>query len=241
MSTIEPELVSELPNFRDPAEHPGLSRAIKRSVLFRSAAPESSGPEALAALQARGLSTVIDFRADVEKAGPHPFAEGFQVMDHPIDGANGSFETILSGGLAALYGTLLRTHGDTFARAASDVAHAEGGVLIHCTAGKDRTGLMMAMLLLLAGAERESVVEDYARSEPELAGPWAERMLSRVSGMVPVMSPAIVEVVSGSPAAAMHSALTTLDAEYGGAAAYLLANGLSSDDLDLLRSRLASA
>lgn len=70
------------------------------------------------------------------------------------------------------------------------IAESEGAVLVHCAAGKDRTGTLVALALLLAGAEPEAVVADYAAS-----GERVERILARL-----VSTPTYAAVLGGQPA-----------------------------------------
>ena len=64
------------------------------------------------------------------------------------------------------------------AHAARRVAHAEGPVVFHCTAGKDRTGVLAALMLAAVGADRGAIVADYAATSANLAGEWARKMLA---------------------------------------------------------------
>ncbi|WP_349428612.1 tyrosine-protein phosphatase [Microbacterium sp. LWS13-1.2] len=111
-------------------------------------------------------------------------------------------------------------------------------VLVHCTAGKDRTGVAVALLLDAVGVDREAIVADYAISERNLAGPWAERMLAGIEQMGAPLTPEIRELVTGTPPAAIEQALAWLD-ERGGSAAYLQSGGLADAELNALRGRLA--
>lgn len=143
--------------------------------------------------------------------------------------------------LDELYVSMLEHGAEIFAQRARAVALRadpdRAGVLIHCTAGKDRTGVAVALLLEAAEAEREVVVADYTRSQDELAGPWAERMLEgmRAAG-IPAL-PEIEQLAVATPASAIEAALAAVDAR-GGAAAYLRSGGLGEDELARLRSRL---
>ncbi|MGO1286729.1 MAG: tyrosine-protein phosphatase [Brachybacterium sp.] len=143
--------------------------------------------------------------------------------------------------LAGLYLSMLEHGAEIFAECARAVAAPADpdrvGVLIHCTAGKDRTGVAVALLLEAAGAEREAVVADDTRSQAELAGSWAERMLEGVRAAgIPVL-PEIELLAVLTPASAIEAVLAEVDAR-GGAAAYLRSGGLSDDELAQLRARL---
>lgn len=123
---------------------------------------------------------------------------------------------------------------------ASSTDASPTAVLVHCTAGKDRTGVATALLLEAVGADREAVVADYASSAAQLAGPWADGMLAGVQRLGVPLTPALVELVTGTPAAALRAALAWLDDEHGGATGYLHAAGLADDDLVALRERLTA-
>jgi protein-tyrosine phosphatase len=134
-----------------------------------------------------------------------------------------------------VYLELLRLLPARFAAAVAAVAAApEGGVLVHCHAGKDRTGLVVALVLGVAGVEPDAIAADYALSGPNIApsvSAWIEdaedtdeREHRRRVGL--------------APEEAMVGVLEELDLEYGGAAEYLLAAGASADDLWRIRERL---
>ena len=109
---------------------------------------------------------------------------------------------------------------------------------MHCTAGKDRTGVAVAVILDAVGAERDAVIDDYAQSERNLAGPWADRMLAGIEQMGAPLTPEVRELVTGTPPAAMAQAFAWID-ERGGSADYLRSGGLTEAELDGLRARLA--
>lgn len=147
-------------------------------------------------------------------------------------------------GVGALYVSMLTHGGDAFAElarlvAAPDAASADAtAVLVHCTAGKDRTGVAIALLLDAVGADRAAVIADYASSEANLAGAWAERMFAMISAMGVPRTPELDALVAGTPAAAIAEALDWVEREHGGSAAYLRAHGLTDTELTALRRRL---
>lgn len=143
--------------------------------------------------------------------------------------------------LQELYLAMIEHGAATFADCARAVAAPEDpqrpGVLIHCTAGKDRTGVAVALLLDAVGVRREAIVADYTRSQDQLAGAWAERMLEglRRAGIPPL--PEIEQLACASPAAAIEAVLAAVDAR-GGTAAYLREGGLSEEELGALCTTL---
>lgn len=132
------------------------------------------------------------------------------------------------------YVEFLERNRDRFGLAVAAVADAAGPVVIHCMGGKDRTGLVAALLLRLAGVEPEEIAQDYALSGPNLAAYlqfWlddapTERDRRRR------------EKLSQTPAAGMRRALESIEERYGGVAAYLDAAGVTPDQIDRLRARL---
>ncbi len=118
---------------------------------------------------------------------------------------------------------------------------AESGddaVLVHCTAGKDRTGLVVALALLAAGVDRAEVVADYALTSANLAGPWADAMLARMREAGAEIGPDLEEIVTASPAELMEAVIARWDAEWGSPSGYLRAYGFTDADLAALTAAL---
>jgi len=136
----------------------------------------------------------------------------------------------------AVYLEMLRIGHARFTEAVVSIADApdDGAVLVHCHAGKDRTGLVVALLLLVAGASAETVAADYALSgqnlEP-LMQPWLDEAADE-------RARELRRRVASAPAAAMIDVIDELDRAHGGAAGYLLGAGATEDDLARIRSRL---
>jgi hypothetical protein len=134
-----------------------------------------------------------------------------------------------------VYLVFLERFRDNIARAVSAVASApEGVVVVHCMGGKDRTGLVTALLLHLAGVDNEQIAADYALSEERLqprhaawldeAGTEAERERIRR--------------IAATPAESMVGVLEELERRYGSVEAYLRSAGLTDEDLERSRERL---
>ena len=103
-----------------------------------------------------------------------------------------------------------------------------GGVLVHCHAGKDRTGIVVALLLALVGVPDEVIVADYAASQEHLWPAWEAQQRAGMGGAVPPRA----------PPEAMVELLGCLEREYGGAAGYMRAAGLDEESIGRLRERL---
>lgn len=143
--------------------------------------------------------------------------------------------------LSELYLGMLGHGAALFAEVARLVAAATPAtptaVLVHCTAGKDRTGVATALVLDAVGADRGAIVADYASSQDNLAGAWADGMFATIARMGAPRTPGLEALVALTPPAAIERALSWVD-ERGGSAAYLASGGLTDAELDTLRDRL---
>lgn len=134
-------------------------------VLCRSGRTETITPAGWRSAQKAGLTTVIDLRC-ANETGPRATADGIAFVHRPIeDQANASFIEQWGEHLSdpRYYPAALDFFPDLMANAFTAIAEAPGPVLFHCSAGRDRTGLMSALLLRLNGATTESILNDYER------------------------------------------------------------------------------
>ncbi|TFD56478.1 tyrosine-protein phosphatase [Cryobacterium sp. Hh38] len=251
---------AELVNLRDAG---AASPLLRRGVLFRSDAPltgdsnpDLTEPHAAAAWPP---PTVIDLRDDAEKRERHPFTES-RVIDLPLLQGAGHDPALLANGLGALYvGTLVGSQGRLLAQAVTEIAAAENSVLVHCTAGKDRTGVTIAVTLALLGVDREAIVADYALTSAAMPAVLA-RMLHTVdqatagtalmTGGHQISVTGMPRDVLLAPPAAMLQFLETLDAyparpisetqdaQIPGAEMWFFAHGGTERTLIALRTRL---
>jgi protein-tyrosine phosphatase len=258
--------IDGLYNFRDTGGMPLVSGGTTRSgVLFRSEALGTLTPAGIDDLAATDIGVIVDFRTPAEReAAPDrvPTSRPFDVVELSMlegamadmtqqfmkGGATASAEQV-AGAMASiptlgeLYVGMLQHGAPQFARVARLIAASTDAsptaVLVHCTAGKDRTGVATALMLEAAGTERAAVVADYAASQDHLAGPWADGMLHMISSLGVPLTPELRTLVTGTPPEAIEQALAWVDSEHGGAAGYLLSGGLLPDELAMLRTRIA--
>jgi protein tyrosine/serine phosphatase len=113
----------------------------------------------------------------------------------------------------------------------------EGGVLVHCHAGKDRTGVVVALLLALAGVPAETIAADYALSERYLQ-PLYRQLMAETQD--PVERERLAQEVQ-SPPEIMLAVLSWLETTGRGIERYLLDSGMEPDDLQRLRRRLIAS
>lgn len=207
--------------------------------LVRSAAPDALTDGGQAALAALDVRLVVDLRETIERPldarGP-----GRPVRSVPLYGTPSGPPAI--GSLEAVYASLITTRGQAIAEAVGAIADAlddaEGAVLVHCTAGKDRTGLVVALVLLAVGQPADEVVADYAASGVSVSLHRAE-VVDGVLDELGLDDDARAEALRlhlDSPAEVMRGAIDRIDA-LGGARAYLLGHGVTAEQLDRLQSR----
>jgi protein tyrosine/serine phosphatase len=133
------------------------------------------------------------------------------------------------------YLQMLDTYRGNVAAAVTAVARApEGGVLIHCMGGKDRTGLVAALLLRLAEVPVADIAADYGLSAENIKPLWQQW----VEDASDESERELRRRLSASPADAMAQVLETLEREHGSVRRYLLDAGVSDDDLDHALARL---
>jgi protein-tyrosine phosphatase len=108
--------------------------------------------------------------------------------------------------------------------------------LFHCAAGKDRTGVLAALVLDAVGVERDAIVADFALTNERL-----ERIGARLRRF-PTYANYTQRLATrdmGADPQTMIDVLAALDADHGGAAGWLLSAGLTQSELDTLRVALA--
>lgn len=129
----------------------------------------------------------------------------------------------------ASYSSMFEQYPQQFRAALAAIADADGPVVFHCAGGKDRTGLIAALLLRLAGVSIDGVALDYALTRVDPA--WCERAADE-------RDRARRTFMQNTPAEAMRGALEHLDRAYGGAEGYMRTCGLDDVRIARLRDRL---
>jgi protein-tyrosine phosphatase len=211
--------------------------SVRWRTLLRSDALsglDDAGRTALAGLR---LRTVIDLRTD-EEARDAPSALGsVGARTFRIPLFTGEALGRLDPELAAVYRYMVDDCGKAIASAVGRLcADAALPGLIHCTAGKDRTGLVAGLVLSVAGVPDEIIAADYAMSAAYL-DPGAASVISRiraVGGAAFQLDPGVL----GAPPQLILDALARVRARAGTVAGYLVQHGLTEDDLDGLRAAL---
>ena len=236
------------------------ARAVVPGVLLRADNLQGlSARDVRLLVDEHALEVVLDLRTDVEVEleGPGPMTDELAVrIEHrslyPDSGGNTDLDadTVKPWGRAyedespherpviRAYMSYLRRRPDSVVGAVRTIGRADGAVLVHCAAGKDRTGVVIALALDAAGVDREMIVGDYLATA-ERIGVILERLVSSPTYRAELEGhdPQRHAPVPGT----IERVLELLDERFGGSAAWLADHGLGSADLEQLRRRLAPA
>jgi protein-tyrosine phosphatase len=217
--------MNALANLRDVSR--GLTPGtIREGVLLRSDAPlaEDVTPRTTAWPPA----TVIDLRHPIEIDGEHPLA-GDATVVHEISLVDPSLPGPRGPGtddLGEFYSRLLESSTAGLVRVVKVASASEGPVLVHCLAGKDRTGVVVALLLRLVGVEREAVIDEYL-----LTNLAAEQLMPRLRKHYLTMdhrraAADLITVASiEAPRKLIEATIDRWDAHPGGTLGWYLDNG----------------
>jgi protein-tyrosine phosphatase len=228
-------------NFRDLGGYDTADgRRTRWRTLFRADGLGDLTEGDLAVIRQLGIRTVVDLRSGYEVA-----MSRFDVTAHPVDFHHFPFLSELPrpeefqytpGLLGAQYKEMLDDAGPPIV-AALGVLAAPGArpAVFHCTAGKDRTGLLSALILSLVGVPEDTVVADYALSGEAMARLRAKLILKYPDGRNVIEDSD--EVFSANPAA-MVSLLEHLRTRYGSITGYAAAIGVPDAVVDGLRHEL---
>jgi protein-tyrosine phosphatase len=139
-------------------------------------------------------------------------------------------------GVSGVYLRYLDDRADSALGALRLVASTDGATIVHCAAGKDRTGVIVALALSEVGVTREAIVEDYALSAERVEAIIA-RLVSRRTYATDLVKDEPIDKHKPKPAT-MERLLEALDEHHGGPSAWLRSQGWTEDDAAALRRKL---
>jgi protein-tyrosine phosphatase len=220
--------------------------------MIRSDNVASLTPEGRQAMIDYGVTTVIDLRSESEVKGspgppfsefqstsprlPHGSESGTPVYWHLplIDDATAPLLN-QAPAMPERYILMLERRQSGMGAIFDAIASAPGPVLFHCFAGKDRTGLVAAMMLSIAGVDPEAIGADYAETDLQLAGRYEEWLAKASPGRLESMRDEL-----RCPPEWMLSTLAHVSQKWGGVEGYLEAAGLPSSTVAHLQAKLTS-
>jgi protein-tyrosine phosphatase len=234
------------------------ARVVVPGVLLRSDNLQSlSDGDVRTLIDDFGLEAVIDLRTDVEVRleGPGPLVGERDVrIEHrslyPDLGMTTDIETDLikpwgdpadeesldETPTVRAYMSYLRRRPDSIVASVQTIAHARGSVLVHCAAGKDRTGVVVALALDAAGVDRELIVADYLAT--------GERIVEIINGLV--ASDTYRRELHGKDpherapqVGTLERVFELIDERHAGTEVWLRAHRFDDKDLEQLRRRIA--
>jgi protein-tyrosine phosphatase len=228
--------------------------AIARGRLLRSDNLQNLSPADVTYLvDHMRLSTVVDLRStfEVTAEAPSPLTRLGHIthVNHsllPEHGFAATEEALLvrrkreeerypGDPSCAHYLGYVEERPDSIVAALRAVNQASGAALVHCAAGKDRTGVVVAFALSVAGARREDIIRDYAATGERLS-----RILERLRNSATYAGSidTVPEDHHRPRAETMEAFLEVVDKRYGGVTNVLGKNGFTDDELDSLYRRL---
>ena len=246
-------------NFREVGGYPTRSGAkLRRAMLWRSA-----GLNRLSAIDCRtirglGIRAIADLRTEHERSVMPTAAEvsdGLLILSWPNDasdvprraGERPAWRDLdraaLRGEVIRLYTFIAEAHAKQFGDVYRAIADGAAPILIHCTAGKDRTGLAIALLLELIGVTREWVIWDYEQTNIHLDKSKVDLESAMAVGgsaeWLATLGPEGREMLLAADAAYLMSAIDGIEARYGSIEGFALEGlGISGDIIQELRRRL---
>jgi protein-tyrosine phosphatase len=230
-------------------------RIASRRLLRSDNLQDLSAEDVRRLIDDYGVRTVADLRADIEirAGGPGPMTREPLVAveqlslfpersreavcaDEP-DVPPWERRPVTGRGFSGLYLGFLAERADSVLAALRMIAYREGATLVHCTAGKDRTGTVVALALADAGVERQAIVADYAASADHF-----DELMKRLGASTGTRELALSAAVKHRPkAVTMERFLDALTKEAGGVRPWLAAHGWTADDHAALRRKLTSS
>lgn len=231
-------------NFRDLGGYPAADgKTIKWEHVYRSDALFRLTADDLVTLQPFRLASLIDLRtlAEIERTGPSPLlaSHGTQhrhvpFLNDPVDQDDPDALPALS----ELYAGLLETGSETIRGVFDALANgATYPAVIHCAVGKDRTGIMVSILLRSLGVDDSTIAADYALTETNFQEMVAYLKATNNAELLAQIDAVRPEILA-APVQTMSDFLALIDSRFGGTDQLLKDSGVPAGATAELRDRL---
>ncbi|MET7400191.1 tyrosine-protein phosphatase [Dactylosporangium sp. NPDC005572] len=224
-------------NLRDTGGRAAGTGRTRWGKLYRSDALHRLDDDDRRELAARRIGLVVDLRHESERTGFPSALRGLgaEVVHVPVLGAAPETFLAAGAGLDEFYDHIVHERGHALVAAVRVLARSGSTpVIVHCTSGKDRTGLVVALALALVGVGRSTIVDDYAATQHHLPPALLDQVVAhwRQAHGRPVAK--LETLVRLSPPAALERVFDRIEARHGSAEEYAREHGLTGEDLMLL-------
>jgi protein-tyrosine phosphatase len=246
--------LSEATNFRDFGGYPVPGGRVRWGHLYRSNKLSSLTLQDRERLDSLSIHTILDLRVRREReADPTCWShDKLHVQTYPpglkrpliemAEGHDGDEAGALAL-MAEFYGAMPRTMTHVFGSVIRSLANGATPCIIHCSAGKDRTGVACALILTALGVPRDTVIQDYVltqslrRPQSDMARAIAPG--SKEQALSDRFTPGAIKLLMASSAEYIGEALRAMEDDHGSVDAYITeALGINGATLDQLRARL---
>ena len=251
--TVEtkPVYLKSVLNFRDIG---GVStvggKHIKEKVIFRSASPDKITSRDVRKLYELNIRTIIDLRAPDETGRKNKKFDGIQTISLPLDFERTTRErlipllrqknaySLITGLTDSLYLEILDGSVSVFRNIIDLLLEpSRYPMLIHCQAGKDRTGIICALIQIALDADQQSIINGYMASNGALLPSFKRRLMIRkilCLGFFPADTILYAITVRSNY---IESVIERVNTHYGGIEGYLKSSGPGRSDFKELRER----
>jgi protein-tyrosine phosphatase len=245
-------------NFREVGGYPTrCGGRVRRGLIWRSARLDALSDEDIKIIRGLGINTIADLRRRGERNLQPTKPElltGMRVLawDDPKTITAKPQEALYQPGATAaqyyqamldLYRLIAETHAEHLRRIYQEITRDALPILIHCSAGKDRTGIAVALLLEALGVERSDVIADYVRTESLVD--WGRLNAAAATGAgvghawMGFLDPTALELLLRADARYLEAALADIEDRHGSVIGFFRNQlGLDQSTLDALKARL---
>ncbi len=245
--------ISSILNFRDAG---GLRTTgggtMRKGLIYRSANPDRVNEKDLRKMTGLGIKTIIDLRDPSEFSKRRAEFRGISIINIPLNFENKTRQRLkpllkrnfdpdginrVTNGINI---EILDALGPVLGKTVELILQPDNTpLLIHCQAGKDRTGILSALLQMIAGVERDEIIRDYLTSNDSILPHFKKRLRIRkylTLGLFP--SEAVLHAIRQKQED-MVSVLDRVNNHYGGIEKYLSGAGFDASQINKLRDILA--
>ncbi len=239
-------------NFRDVGKiYLDSSHFIRAGFLYRSDSPSKYTDDDWKMLKDLGITLIIDLRSDKESdKDPYTPVEGIRYIRNPVYN-NDPIKSVmnhilfnrsrLGDMMANAYLKMVNDRAKSFGKSIQFIAdNLDHGTIVHCTAGKDRTGILVAMILDLMGVGKKDILYDYSLSNAGFESNYEAFLLKDASKLKMIgVPPEQLKILFMANPEWLENALDDISNHYGNMENYLLtAGGMKKESLERLKTKM---